>query len=142
MAEKTPVDLTAFGDIIGAAIAQGIAATAPPKIIKEGDPEYTARLVAEGFYDMFDGVSVVQNGYEAQARGLSAQTRQRASHLAPGRYINGRVRIEVAGNGNVYINYPTKSEDDRNKNRDNWSSFSDLIDKIWAEMEAKSLVPA
>src|SRR5688572_16228061 len=106
--DETPaIDQNAFAAAIGAAVAQGIAAMTPAKEIKEGDPEYTARLHAEGFYDEFER-PVYQNGYQAQARGLPAETRERASRLKPGHYLKGRVRVDVDGHGGVYLNYPTK----------------------------------
>lgn len=129
-AAETPaatVDLAA----LGAAIAAGITA-AQPKVIKEGDPEYTERLKAEGFFDEFER-PVIQNGYSAQPRGLSEQTRHRASNLKSGKYLSGRVFVENNGRA-VFINYPTSKIDDRFKNQTLWHDFSDLVDKMWAEM--------
>jgi hypothetical protein len=121
-------------DALASAIAQGIATIAPRHEIKEGDPEYVARQHAEGWYDDFFGVTVLQNAYEAQARGLSEETRRRASQLRPGAYIKGRVKVTVEQNGTlVRLSYPVKGDNLQN-NRDHWSSFTDLIDKIWAEM--------
>jgi hypothetical protein len=119
---------------LAAAIAAGIATIAPKPVITEGSPEYVARLRQEGFYDEFDH-PVFQNGYEAAARGLPAQTRQRASNLKTGRYVGGRVTVDVDGRGAVHIRYPTKTVDERFKNLGLWTSFEDLIDKIWAEMQ-------
>lgn len=123
------MDMTA----LAAAITAGIAATAPRREIKEGDPEYVARQQAEGWFDTFE-VPVFQNAYEAQARGESAQTRYRASHLKPGKYLHGRVVVEVDKIG-VHIKYPV-SGDNMMKNQALWHSFADLIDKIWAEQDA------
>lgn len=131
--DEQSVDMAALGTVIGQAVAQGIAAIAPVKEIKEGDPEYTARLVAEGFYDEFPH-PVIQNGYEAQARGLSAETRQRAGNLKQGRYLKNRVSVEVSGNGDVHIKYPTSKVDDRFKNQTLWKDFQDLVNQIWDEM--------
>ena len=132
------VDMTQIAQIIGAAVAQGVSALAPKPQIVEGSPEYTARLKDEGLYDEFE-VEVYQNGYQAQARGLSEQTRHRASHLTQGRYIKtakdpqGRVRVDVDAKGHVFINYPTKG-DGMLLNTSYWRDFPDLIDKLWAEM--------
>ena len=123
---------------LAAAITQGIAATAPARVIKEGDPEYTERLKAEGFYDVFEHM-VLQNGYEAQPRGLSEEVRHRASHLKAGRYLKNRVTIEVAANGVVHIKYPNK-DNDRIINRESWKDFPDLVNQIWTEMHAGALV--
>jgi hypothetical protein len=128
---KPEIDLTDLGQVIGAAVAQGIAAIAPRHEIKEGDPEYVARQQAEGWFDTFE-VPVYQNAYEAQARGLSAEVRYRASHLKPGTYIRGRVRVEVNNQG-VHLKYPV-SGDNMLINRDYWRDFPDLINQIWDEM--------
>ena len=115
----------------------------PHRQIQEGDPEYQERLKAEGLRDEFEH-KVFQNGYEAQARGYSEQTRHRASHLRAGHYINDkrqpgkkRVTVEVHGQ-DVYIKYPN-SHDGRIENMSYWKDFPDLIDQIWDEMTA---VPA
>jgi hypothetical protein len=128
---KTEIDLASLGEVIGAAVAQGIEAIAPRHEIKEGDPEYVARQQAEGWFDTFE-VPVYQNAYEAQARGLSAEVRYRASHLKPGTYIRGRVRVEVNNQG-VHLKYPV-SGDNMLINRDYWRDFPDLINQIWDEM--------
>lgn len=130
---KTESDLSNLGEIIGAAVAQGIAAIAPRQEMKEGDPEYVARQHAEGWFDTF-AVPVFQNAYEAQARGLSAEVRERASTLKPGKYLKGRVTVEVNNQG-VHLKYPV-SGDNMLINRDHWKDFSDLINKIWDEMHA------
>jgi hypothetical protein len=133
---KAEIDLSNLGEAIGAAVAQGIAAIAPQKELKEGDPEYVARLQAEGFYDDFFGKTVLQNAYEAQARGLSDEVRRRASQLRAGVYIKGRVRVEVTPSGDtIRICYPV-SGDNMHKNRDHWKDFPELITKIWDEMHA------
>jgi hypothetical protein len=138
-ADKTTAataDQAALGAVIARGITEGLSAIAPPREIKEGDPEYVARQRAEGWFDDFFGKTVFQNAYEAQARGLSEEVRRRASALEPGTYIKGRVRVETHKNGEVIrILYPV-SGDNLQKNRDYWNDFSDLINKIWAEMHA------
>lgn len=137
---KTEIDMTDLGQVIGNAVAQGISAIAPHKEIKEGDPEYVARQQAEGWFDTFDGgVTVLQNTYEAQPRGLSAEVRYRAAHLKPGQYIKNRVTVTVESNGAIVrLSYPVKG-DNMLINRDHWKSFPDMIDQIWAEMDAAAL---
>lgn len=134
-AQAATVDVSTLGETIGAAVAAGIAGIAPRKEIKEGDPEYTARLKAEGFYDQFDGgVKVLQNAYEADPRGLSEEVRYRAAHLAPGSYLKNRVRVTVENDGAVVrLSYPVKG-DNMLINQSQWRDFSDLITQIWAEM--------
>jgi hypothetical protein len=129
------VDMTSLGDIIGAAIAQGITATQPAREPKEGDKEYVAMQEAQGWFDDFDGgVVVLQNAYEAQARGLSADVRFRAAHVKPGSYIRNRVKVTVENDGRIVrFSYPVKG-DAMLMNRDYFSSFEDLVNKVWAEM--------
>lgn len=121
---------------LAAAIAQGIATIAPRKELKEGDPEYVARQHAEGWYDTFDnGVTVFQNAYEAQPRGLSPEVRQRAAHLKPGKYLQNRVTVTVENDGAIVrLSYPVKG-DNLLKNQSLWRDFSDLINQIWQEMQ-------
>ena len=120
-------------------LAESIKALAPKPEIVEGSPEYRARQEAEGWFDSFD-VNVYQNAYEAQARGETAEVRYRAARLKPGKYIKGRVTVEVDANG-VHLLYPVKN-DAMMINQQHWSSFGDLINKIWAEQEARELVKA
>lgn len=128
MAGKTEQEHTAdFG-----ALAAAIASLAPKPDLKEGDPEYVARQKAEGWFDDFFGKTVYQNAYEAQARGLPEETRRRTSQLKPGKYLKGRVTVEVNGDA-VRLLYPI-SGDNMMINLGHWRSFEDLIDKIWDEM--------
>lgn len=129
--QAAPIDVAA----LGAAIAAGVAGLVPRPPMTEGDPEYRAHLKAEGFLDDFFGVTVLQNAYEAQARGESEQTRRRASQLKPGKYLKGRVSVQVENNGSIVrITYPV-SGDNLMKNMQLWRDFGHLIDQIWAEME-------
>jgi hypothetical protein len=122
---------------LASAFSAALASVKPAKVIAEGDPEYTERLKAEGFYDFFDNnVKVYQNAYEAQPRGLSEEVRYRAAHLRPGSYIKNRVKVTVENDGAVVrLAYPV-SGDAMLINRDYFSSFSDLVNKIWDEMHA------
>lgn len=133
---KAEIDMDNLGATIGAAVAQGIAAIAPRKELKEGDPEYVARQHEMGWYDDFDGgVKVLQNAYEAQARGLSAEVRFRAAHLKPGQYLKNRVSVTVESDGAIVrIAYPSKG-DNMLKNQALWRDFPDLVNQIWAEMQ-------
>lgn len=127
------VNVTQLADAFAAAMR-----SVQPRIeIKEGDPEYVARQQAEGWFDAFDGgVTVLQNAYEAQPRGLPKETLFRAAHLKPGTYLRGRVTVNVEANGSVVrLSYPVKG-DAMLINRDHWSSFPDLVNKIWDEMAA------
>jgi hypothetical protein len=124
---------------LAAAIAAGIATIAPKPEMKEGDPEYVAKQKAEGWYDFFTDdqgrqVTVLQNAYEAEPRGLPEDVRMRAARLRPGSYIKNRVKVTVERDGAIVrLSYPIKG-DEGLKNMQHWSSFEDMISKIWAEM--------
>lgn len=137
MAAKTETTATIDTNALAAAIAAGIAQMAPKPEVKEGDPEYVARQQAEGWFDSFaNGVTVYQNAYEAQARGLSAEVRERAAKLKPGSYIRNRVKVTVENDGAVVrLAYPV-SGDNMLINRDYFASFEDMVNKIWAEMHS------
>lgn len=128
-------------DLAGA-LAQAIAGIAPKPELKEGDPEYRKRQEAEGWFHDFFGVTVLQNAYEADARNETEQTRRRASQLKPGKYLKGRVSVTVENNGAIVrISYPV-SGDNLMKNMALWRSFEDLINQIWAEMDAQGAAAA
>ena len=129
------IDTNALAD----AIARGIATIAPPRELKEGDPEYVARQRAEGWFDDFFGVTVYQNAFEAQARGLSEDIRRKTSQLTAGTYLKGRVTVSVEANGSIVrLLYPV-SGDNLMKNMQLWRSFEDLITQLWAEMHPEAI---
>jgi len=130
--EIAPADLNPQMAALIQALSTSIQGIAPQKEIVEGSPEYRARQEAEGWFDSFD-VNVYQNAYEAQARGETAEVRHRAARLKPGKYLKGRVTVEVDANG-VHLLYPVKG-DALMINQQHWSSFGDLVNKIWAEMQ-------
>lgn len=117
-------------DALATAIARGIATIAPAREIKEGDPEYVARQHAEGWFDTF-AKPVYQNAYEAQARGIPADIREKVVALKSGTYLGGRVTVENT-DSYVRLSYPVKG-DAMLINQSKWSSFEDLVLKLWAE---------
>jgi len=129
--EKEPmVPMSALSEL-----AAAIAGLQQKPELKEGDPEYTARQRAEGWFDDFFGKKVYQNAYEAQARGLSEEVRRRVSQLQPGTYLKGRVKVENQANGDIVrILYPV-SGDNLMINQTKWRDFSDLVNQIWEEMQ-------
>lgn len=114
-----------------AATQAAVLANQPARVITEDSPEYAARNRAEGFYDYFPK-RVYQNGREAEARGLSEQTRERAASLAPGKYLGGKVMVEELPNGGVHIKYKSRTIEDRMAQP--FKDFPDLVDQVWAEM--------
>src|SRR5688572_32838722 len=118
-------------NVLIAQVLQQLAANQPKKVITEDSPEYQERLRAEGYFDSFPK-PVYQNGREAEPKGLSEQTRERAANLMPGKYLGGQVTVEVASNGGVHIKYASKTVE--NRMGQPWRDFPDLIDRIWAEM--------
>jgi hypothetical protein len=104
---------------------------APKRVITPDSPEYRELLVAAGHFDTFS-VPVYQNGHEAEPRGLSAQTRERASTLVPGKYLGGKVTVETTPNGGIHIKYKSKTVEDRMSQP--FGDFTDLVERVWAEM--------
>lgn len=138
--KEAPVTTTtdpnaAMAAAIAEGIRSGIMQMNKPQI-KEGDQEYEERLRAEGIRDEWEK-PVFQNGYEADPRGESKETQHRAVRIATGSYINGRVHVDNTPRA-VFFRYPTVSVDDRMKNKDLWRSFGELVDKLWAEMHART----
>lgn len=118
-------------NVLLAGILQQMIANQPKRVITEDSPEYQDRLRAEGHFDVFEK-PVYQNGHEAAPKGLSAQTRERAVALQPGKYVGGKVTVEATSDGGVHLKYKSKSVEDRMSQP--WKDFTDLIDRIWADM--------
>lgn len=98
-----------------------------------GDPAYQARLKDEGYFDLFP-FPVYQNGREAEPRGLSADTRERASNLQSGTYAFKGVTVTVERSSRaVHIKYKSTTVEDRMRYASAWRDFPDLIDKLWRE---------
>lgn len=108
-----------------------VLANQPKRTITEDSPEYNDRLRAEGFFDYFPA-KVYQNGRLCEARGLSEETRTRACALRPGKYLGGKVAVEMTAAGEVHLKYKSASVEDRMSQP--WRDFTDLVDRIWSEM--------
>jgi hypothetical protein len=94
-----------------------------------GDPAYQDRLRAEGHFDTFP-IHVFQNGREAEAKGLQAIVRERASSLPAGKYCGGKLTVERNENV-VHLKYKSVTVEDRM--RQPWKDFPDMINMAWAE---------
>ena len=129
-------------NVLIAQALQMLAANQPKRVLDESSPEYQDRLRAEGHYDKFDR-PVYQNGIEASPRGLSAETRRRASNLKAGSYCDGKVEVRVGNSGEVAISYSAKGDKPAAFYNRYWMKpgdpdpkFEYLIDRIWDEMHA------
>ena len=112
---------------------QQMAANQPTKVITPDSPEYQEMLKAQGFYDSFPR-PVYQNGKEADARGLSVETRERAANLKPGKYLGGKMTVDATNDGGIHLKYKSRTVEERMQAPAN-IPFPELIDKIWAEMQ-------
>lgn len=120
-----------------AAVLEKLAENAPVQEIGYGHPKFQERLREEGFMDAFAS-PVFQNGREAQARGLKPETIERAPKLKPGKYLGGKVEVMRDNRDRVHLFYKNSKVEDRMRFQQLVSSFDDLIDKLWAEMQAKA----
>jgi len=127
-----PQDVT--GDRI-AAVLERLADNQPPQEIGYAHPKYQQHLKDAGYFAEFPK-PVYQNGYEAPAQGVSAETIRKTAALKDGTYISGRVTVAHDQKGGIHLLYKNSTPDDRMRNKDLFSSFDDLINKITAEMQA------
>lgn len=117
-----------------AQVFQAIKDANPPKVIDAITPEYLAkhpvpRLLKPAY----------QNGFDVNPSGLSDATITKLAELKTGHYLNGVVKVivEDGGAGAVHLLYANKSPDQRMALRDHFRSFSELVDKIYAEQTAR-----
>ena len=120
-----------------AAVLELLAANAPVQEIGYGHPAFQQRLRDEGFMAAF-AAPVYQNGREAQARGLTPETVERAPQLTPGTYLGGKVEVARDSRGRVHLLYPHAKVEDRMRMEQllRGDGFDGLIDRIWQEMHA------
>jgi len=105
-------------------------ASQPPREVQFGDPDYQAKLRAER---KVLKRPAFQNGFEVNPSGLSDEVIDRLANLAPGAYLGGRVKVALE-NDAVHLIYKNREIEHRMANDRLFSSFSDLVNKIWAEM--------
>ena len=75
-----------------------------------------------------------QNGYEVNPSGLSTATIEKLDQLASGRYLSNWVTIVNTPDKAIHIRYANKTPDDRMTNATKFSSFTDLVNQVHAEM--------
>jgi hypothetical protein len=101
----------------------------PPRDVSFGDTDYQERLR--------ESTKVLkrpayQNGYEVNPSGLSDEVIDRLAALKPGAYLKNVVTVAVDGNNAVHLIYKNRTPDQRMQLP--FTSFSDLVNKVWAEM--------
>ncbi len=116
-----------------AAVLEQLAAQAPVEEIGYGHPKFQQQLRDEGHFKEFSA-PVYQNGREAVARSLTAETIEHAPKLRPGKYWGGMVDVSLDNRGRVHLAYKCADVTDRMKQP--WKNFDELIGKIWDEMHA------
>ena len=92
-------------------------------------------------------VIVYQNGYRCNPKTLHDREFDiiNSGKIRPGQYLSKivTVRIEKASSeedqDKVFINYNNKTPDQRMMNKDHWNGFTDLLEKIVAESEARQV---
>jgi len=102
-----------------------------PRDIQYGDQDYQEKLKRE---TKVLKRPAFQNGFEVNPSGCSDEVIDRLSKLAPGTYLGGAVRVAIDGNDGVHLIYKNKTVEQRMANERLFGSFSELVNKIWAEM--------
>jgi hypothetical protein len=113
-----------------------LAANQPRKRKSSGDA--LGQMLREFTYPVF------QNGIEAQAHGLSDATIQKAATIASGKYLNDVVEVARTGRDRdqrIFLFYDNRTVDKRMTLKNYFTSFSDLLVKIHAEMAARGVAP-
>jgi hypothetical protein len=112
----------------------------PVRTIEFSDAEYQAGLAATRREWK---TKVYQNGYEdLDAVNQTDETIDRVSKLKPGFYIGKRVQVHIGPKGDVWFFYKNATPDQRFANHMEFSSFPDLVNKIWAEMQGAAVTAA
>lgn len=118
-----------------ASVLEQLVANTPVQQIGYGHPQYQERLREEGVFAEF-AAPVFQNGKQAQARGLKAETIEHATQLRPGKYLGGLVEVLRDNRDRVHLVYPHAKVADRMRFQQKVRDFDDLIAQVWGEMHA------
>ena len=113
------------------ATLEALRANQPPRDVSFGDVDYQVKLRAET--KVFPR-PVFQGGREANASGLSDETLAKIADLKPGTYLGGFVRIIGVQQDGIDFYYKNATPDQRMAQMARFSSFTDLVDKCWAEL--------
>lgn len=127
--------LKAQGISTGQAFAAAINENAPKKKVSYG--EYMRRPEQIASQKTLKRVTY-QNGFVVNPSGLSDATIDKLAELETGKYMSGVVDVLAKDNGGpIYLRYKNSSPDDRMTLASNFSSFSDLVQKLHAEMKSR-----
>lgn len=116
--------------------------SAPPRDVQYGDADYQAALKAA---QRTFKTKTYQNGAEITdcvGPEISDETIDRVSKLKKGIYLRGIVEIDVTHDGRVMFHYRNKTPDQRMARSQDFANFTDLVNKIWAEMTAAGTAAA
>jgi len=106
-----------------------------PKPVDAITPEYLAAQNREFNRPAFHR-PVFQNSYAANCHGLSDAILDKVDALKSGVYMGGVVRV-VEDKDSITLLYKNKTDAERWALRDHFSSFSDLVNKLYDEMKAR-----
>lgn len=119
-----------------AEILQGLRASQPPRVINFGDSDYQEQLRknTKAFKTL-----TLQNGKESDPAVCAQETIDLIPQLKPGLYLGGYVTVEVRERDHaVNFRYSNSTPDQRMAQMRKFSSFDDLVAKIWAEQQART----
>lgn len=135
MANEKNTPGTIDAEALASAITAGIMATQPPR-----DKTYEERQREKRATDPRPKPSrpTFQNGFEINPRGLSTDCVRKLDALKPGIFLGGKVTVQDLGNGGINIRYSNATPDERMGLMALFSSFSDLVFKLHAEMTGKT----
>lgn len=125
-------------DALAEAFQKALEGVAPPKPF-----DYSEYLQRPENQDPADSLKtpVLQHMQPLSIKGASDDLIRHLNELEPGKYIGGRVTVELIGrppHQKFNITYPWQSMNDRMRNQNLFTSFSDLLQKINAEQKAKA----
>lgn len=120
---------------IAKAITEGIIA-AQPKREKTPDEHRAEKLARDPRPK--PNRPTFQNGFDVNPRGLSVDTIKKLDALKAGSYMGGKVTIQNVANGGINIRYTNNTPDTRMELMALFSSFSDLVHKLYDEMKARA----
>ena len=130
----SPVELTSFAELLGAAVAKGVAASQPPKKVSYG--EYQRRINAGRPKLRRDSF---ENGFQIPEQVLSVNEITLLNKIThAGRYIDRLVEVIIRDEGLdevVELRYNNATADQRMLRAQHMKSFEDMLQQIVAAQE-------